>query len=149
MLHCFTSFLADRGLGEIKPVQCELTNVNVIPVSDVGEAFPDFATVVRMPELSENHSCIRLESQFSGAKHLMLGDDGHPIGRVHSFGQPSIKIDSGELAFMLDIVGRGAPLGEGISGVMCFLERAVSAVNAVFLASVTASGRQFWGEIDG
>ena len=149
MFDQFAKFIADRGLGEIAPVQCELTNVNVIPVSDVGESFPDVATVVRMPQLSDDQPSIKLESQIVGAKHIMLDDAGQPIGRVHSMGQPSIKVDTDELAFRLDIVARGAPLGDGIPGVMQFLECAVTAVNAVFLASVTAAGRQFWGELDG
>lgn len=149
LLDNFTTFVAERQIGEIVPVQCELTNVNVIPVSDVGEAFPDVATVVRLPQLSNQYDCIKLESQIAGSKHLLLADDGTPIGRVHSLGQPSLQVETGEKAFRLDIVARGAPTAPSIAGVKAFLERAASAVNAVFLASVTQAGRQFWGEIDG
>jgi uncharacterized protein (TIGR04255 family) len=144
-----TVFVAERQLGEIVPVQCELTNVNVIPITDVGETFADVATVIRLPELDRSYGCLRLESQLTASKHLLIDDDERPIGRVHSIAQPAIQADTGDLAFRFDIVARGAPLGPGVQGVKDFLDRAGSAVNAVFLASVTSSGRQFWGETNG
>lgn len=149
LLALFQDFLRSRGLGEIQPTQCELTNVNIIAVEDVGENFADVSTVVRFPELDGSFDFLRLESQTVGAKLLILGDDNKPIGRVHSLGQPSLQVETQELAFRLDITARGAPLGAGIAGVEKFFEHAVSAVNAVFLASVTQSGRQFWGEQNG
>lgn len=149
LLDRFIKFAAEHQLGEIVPIQCELTNVNVVPVTDVGESFADVATVVRVPDLDQAYRGLRLESQMAGAKHLIVDDSGNPIGRVHSIGQPSIQIATAELAFRFDITARGAPLGLGVQGVEAFLERATSAVNAVFLASVTNAGRQFWGEVDG
>ena len=145
----FTEYVDKRQLGKIVPIQCELTNVNVVAVNDVGESFPDVATVIRLPDLEAGYDCIRLENQMFGAKHFMLGDDGAPIGRVHSVGQPTLQVETGEPAFRLDIVARGAPLGGDMAGVSKFFDRAVSAVNAVFLASVTNAGRQFWGERNG
>jgi uncharacterized protein (TIGR04255 family) len=145
----FTAFAAERQLGDIVPIQCELTNVNVVPVSDVGEGFADFATVIRVPDLDATYDCIKLESQMIGAKHLMVDDAGNAIGRVHSIGQPSLQVATSEPAFRFDISARGAPIGPGPQGVAAFLDKAVTAVNAVFLASVTNAGRQFWGEIDG
>lgn len=145
----FAGFAAERQLGDIVPVQCEITNVNVIPVTDVGDSFVDFATVVKLPELSSSASFLPLESQVAGAKHLILGDSGEAIGRVHSIGQPSLRLATNELAYRLDIVARGAPLGPGLNGVECFFDKAISAVNGVFLSSVTQGGRQFWGENNG
>lgn len=144
-----SAFVAERQFGEIIPVQCELTNVNVIPITDVGETFADVATVIRLPDLDQSYECLRLESQLAASKHLLIDDDGKPIGRVHSIAQPAIQAETGELVFRFDIVARGAPLGSGVLGVKAFLEHAASAINAVFLASVTNSGRQFWGEVNG
>jgi uncharacterized protein (TIGR04255 family) len=143
------AFVAERQLGQIVPVQCELTNVNVIPITDVGETFADVATVIRLPALDQSYGCLRLESQLAASKHLLVDDEGKLIGRVHSIAQPAIHADTGELVFRFDIVARGAPLGSGLKGIKAFLEQAGSAVNAVFLASVTNSGRQFWGEANG
>ena len=145
----FAAFVNERELGEIVPTQCELTNVNVIPVSDVGESFTDIATVMKIPDLGQQYDCLRLESQLVGAKHLIVDEAGNSIGRVHSLGQPTLQVSTSEQAFRFDIVARGAPIGSGMKGVEAFLDRAVSAVNAVFLSSVTSAGRQFWGEVDG
>jgi uncharacterized protein (TIGR04255 family) len=149
LLDKLIAFADERNFGEIVPVQCELTNVNVVPISDVGENFVDIATVIRMADIDLQYGCVRLESQLAGSKHLIIDGEGKPIGRVHSIAQPAIQPETGELAFRFDIVARGMPLGSGVSGIKAFLDHATSAVNAVFLASVTNAGRQFWGEING
>lgn len=146
LLDRFKLFVERRNLGALSYVQCELTNVNVIPVADVGESFVDMATVVRMPPVELSCAELRLENQLIGAKHLLIGDDGSPIGRVHSLGQPTLRVESDEQVYRLDIVARGAPLGTGIDGLRRFYDLAVSAVNGVFLGSVTQAGRKFWGE---
>jgi uncharacterized protein (TIGR04255 family) len=145
----FESFVASRGLGEVKVLQCELTNVNVIPVSDVGENFADVATVLKLPDWKPEEPSICVEGQVAGARYLMLNDEGKPFGRVHSFGQPALRVTDNELTYRLDIVARGAPLGDGLSGAHAFFVEAVSAINSVFLASTTKAGRRFWGEYDG
>ena len=145
----FAGFASRRGFGTSKIVQCELTNVNVVPVSDVGVSFADMATVFKLAPLDHDCANIRLEHQLVGSKHLMLDDDGHPIGRVHTLGQPALRVPSNEEAYRLDITARGAPIGDGLDGARRFFEAAVSSVNAVFLASTTKAGRRFWGESDG
>lgn len=145
----FAAYVDRRGLGTINIIQCELTNVNVVPVSDVGVGFADMATVFKLAPLEFDCANIRLEHQLVGSKHLILDDKGGPIGRVHTLGQPSLRVPDNEEAFRLDIAARGAPIGTGLDGARKFFEAAVSAVNAVFLASTTKAGRRFWGESDG
>lgn len=149
LLDRFEQFLIAESMGALTIVQCELTNVNVVPLTDVGDAFADVATVVRLAQLDDRFENLQLESQFGASKHLLLDDSGQTIGRVHTSGQPSLQADTGDLAFRLDVVARGAPMGMGREGIERFFHHAVSGVNAAFLASVTHSGRQFWGEIDG
>ncbi len=109
----FMDFADKRGLGEINIVQCELTNVNVVLVSDVGEAFSDMQTVFKLPQLGDDFSIIDLENQMAGSKHLIRDDEGKPIGRVHSMAQPALKVPSNEEAYRFDISARGAPLRHG------------------------------------
>jgi len=145
----FSAFVNKRDLGNIKVLQCEITNVNVVLVSDVGESFTDIATVCRLPNLSDEFSNILLESQMAGSRHLMIDQNGRKIGRVTSVGQPALKVPENEQAYRWDIVARGAPLNDGVNGAELFFNEAVSAVNAVFLAGVTKAGRSFWGEQNG
>lgn len=145
----FSKYIERRKLGPINIVQCELTNVNIVPVSDVGESFADMATVVRLAPLEYDYANIRLENQLVGSKHIILDDAGHPIGRVHTLGQPSLRVPNNEEAYRLDITARGAPIGSGLEGARRFFDAAASAVNAVFLASTTNAGRRFWGESNG
>jgi uncharacterized protein (TIGR04255 family) len=144
----FEDFIARRSLGTLEFIQCDITNVNIVLVSDVGESFADIATVIKFALLDTDYSNIQIENQLVGSKHLMLDDAGKPIGRVHTLGQPSLRVPSNESAFRLDICARGAPIGTGTQGVRKFLDVAVSAVNAAFLASTTKAGRRFWGEYD-
>jgi uncharacterized protein (TIGR04255 family) len=143
----FKDYIVGKELGAINITQCELTNVNVILVSDVGTSFADIATVLRLAPLEYRCENIRLEDQLVGSKHLMLDDTGSAIGRVHTLGQPALRVPNNEEAYRLDISARGAPLGSGIAGAHRFFNEAVSAVNAVFMASTTTAGRRFWGEI--
>lgn len=145
----FLTFAARHDLGEVRLVQCELTNVNIVPVSDVGQSFADMATVLKLAPLEHDGANIQLEHQLVGSKHIMLDDAGQPIGRVHTLGQPSLRVPSNEEVYRLDISARGAPIGVGPDGSRLFFDAAVSAVNAVFLASTTTAGRRFWGETSG
>lgn len=149
LFEIFGRYVKDRNLGDISIVQCELTNVNIIPVSDVGQNFADIATVLRLAPLSHEYEQLQLENQLVGSKHLMLDDEGRQIGRVHTLGQPSLKVPGNEEVYRLDISARGAPLGAGFDGARKFFDHAVSAVNGVFLTNITKAGRQFWGEYDG
>ena len=145
----FSKYIERRQLGPINIIQCELNNVNIVPVSDVGESFADMATVLRLAPLEYEYSNIRLENQLVGSKHIMLDDAGKAVGRVHTLGQPSLRVPNNEEAYRLDIMARGAPIGSGLEGVRHFFDAAASAVNAVFLASTTNAGRRFWGESGG
>jgi uncharacterized protein (TIGR04255 family) len=149
LFELFSRYLVNRGLGRVSIIQCELTNVNIIPISDVGQNFADISTVLRLAPLSFDCEQLRLENQLIGSKHSMLDDNGHQIGRVHTLGQPSLRVPSGEEVYRLDISARGAPIGSDVEGARRFFDRAVSAVNGVFLANITKAGRQFWGEYDG
>lgn len=149
LLDSFIAFVGDRGMGSMQIVQCELTNVNAIPVSDVGESFADIATVVKIPEWRLPSGHLKLEHQAFAAKHLLLDDGGIPIGRIHSIGQPTLRLSDEQSTFRIDITARGAPLGEGLPGARSFFNEAVNGVNGIFLAMATQAGRQFWGERDG
>ena len=145
----FSAFVEARQIGKIAILQCELTNVNVVLVSDVGENMADMKTVFKLPQLGEDFPNVELENQMVGSKHLIKDDEGKPIGRVHSVGQPALKVPNNEEAYRFDISARGAPLGRGTEGAEKFFEAACSAVNAVFLASTTNAGHRFWGRQNG
>lgn len=145
----FAEVVDVRGIGPIIYDQCEITNVNVISLADVGTEFTDIATLIKSADLGDMPSCIKLEGQLVGATYLLLGRDGDPCGRVYSLGQPSWNNKSDEPAFRLDITARGAPRSNDLEGVKIFFECAADAVNAAFLTAITTGGRKFWGEIDG
>lgn len=148
LLNRFEAFLARYKLGPIATIQCEITNVNVIPVSDFGGSFAA-PGAVKIPAVFSDETFLRPESAALATRHLILADDGAAIGRVHMNAQPSLRISDGEEVYRLDITARGAPLAPDRNGTLAFLEIAVSAVNAVFLATVTDNARQLWGEQHG
>jgi len=149
LLLMFEQFANERGFGELEYLQCELTNVNIVPIHDVGEGFADVATVIKLPDLARPCPSLRLEHQTVGSDHVILDDDGQKIGRVRTLGQPAMRTSDGDLGYRLDITARGAPIGRGREGINAFFDHAVSAINGVFLASITQTGRRFWGEYDG
>lgn len=148
LLDRFEAFLAQHGLGPIVAIQCEITNVNVIPVSDFGGSFA-MPGAIKIPPAFSDEPFLRPESAMLATRHLIVADDGSPVGRVHMHAQPSLRVSDGEEVYRLDITARGAPLAPERGGVLAFLEVAVSAVNAVFLATVTEDARKVWGEQHG
>ena len=145
----FKAFLASRSLAQPVVIQCEITNVNIVPISDVGESFADMATVLKFAPLGEICPEVKLEHQMVASKHFMLDDSGQPFGRVHAIAQPSMSVPANDLVYRFDIAARGVPIGSSVDPISAFFERAASAINGVFLASVTKAGRQFWGEYNG
>lgn len=143
----FASFLYARGLSAPMLTQCEITNVNVLRLSQFGG---DMAIALRAVGVQANAPAdfghLRIEGVQMFQHHVILDDNGAPIGRLHTQLQPVIDVESRESALRYDLVARGAPFGSSRSGAEEFFECARSAVNALFLSTTTVEARASWGE---
>jgi len=121
-LNVFEEFLARNSLGLLRPIQCEITYVNPIPLQDgpspgrADRILKVVAPPIEMDFLPEPEGIgLRLV-------YLMHNEEGGPIGRLRVLGDPVLGLDRRPL-FMLQLAARGKPEGQTREGIMRFMDR--------------------------
>lgn len=143
----FLAFLRGRGLRQPSLLQCELVNVNIVSAKNFGRGFTSLldAFSYSLPEIDQL-SNLRLEGAQIATHYVIVDDQSKPLGRVHTSLHPVRNVSDGEEAIRFDISARGAAEPPNQEGAAQFFECARSAINATFLAHVSADARRRWGE---
>jgi hypothetical protein len=133
----------------VVPRQCEVTYVNHIFRNVGWNSLGDLGAVLKtwgpgdwngfLPEPEDARAAIRF---------VMPGEDGKPIGRLHVALDPRRRIVDGEPLFHLALTARGAPLGDGVEGVMAFLDKGRVWIVNGFADITTRSAQKIWGRKD-
>jgi uncharacterized protein (TIGR04255 family) len=145
-LGTFFRFLEREGLGPPKPNQCELVYVNQISLAPADLAdHGDFAKVVTAWHDLEDPLLSRPENVGINARYVMKDQSGGPIGRLHVTFSPLFIQGQNEPAYQAQFLGRGAPLGEGLEGVLEFLDKAHEYAIRGFLSMTSPGLQQIWG----
>jgi uncharacterized protein (TIGR04255 family) len=141
-LSVFASFISDQKLGELDPTQCELTYVNHMPAGigwDVRNDLPNLltpwsgeTTQKYLPPIED----ARLSWQY------LLEDRGAALGRLYVNLQSATSDDVP--VFVLQLTGRGAPIGPGVDGVLAFTDRAHEWIVNGFTAITTQHMHKLW-----
>tara|TARA_R110001606_G_C15377539_1_gene650096 strand:- start:1571 stop:2389 length:819 start_codon:yes stop_codon:yes gene_type:complete len=146
LYHIFESFCSDCGLKIPDIKQCELTNLNIVPVSDFGHDFNDMGNAFAIDPLALNDKLLIPETYVRTRQHRIINNVADPIGRLHTVIQPVIKNDDKSKAFRFELTARSAPVLGGLSEAKAFFDIARSAINAAFLGTTTDAMRRKWGE---
>lgn len=143
----FAAFLDRENLGPVKLTQCELANVNIIPVDDFGGSFADAtkALALQFPRIEE-HWTLNLENGQIAASYAILQDDGMPVGRLHANTQTVVNIATSKAAIRMDLTARGGGPRLDRHSAEQFFGYARNAINAAFLAYTTEEAQAFWGK---
>jgi uncharacterized protein (TIGR04255 family) len=126
--------------------QCELTNVNVIPVNDFGRDFEDMYHAFIVDPFDWQVPGLVAETYVRQRVHRIVDDQGEPLGRLHSTISPVYGPD-GEKAFQFELTARSTPTVKSVEAATEFFERAHMMINGAFIASVTKKIRNVWGEL--
>lgn len=145
----FCSFVERSGLGEIRLRQCELTNLNIFPVSDFGRDFADMTAALKVDTLELGLDYLRPETYVRNRQHRIVNEAGEPIGRLHTEISPVFRNDDGSKAFKLEFTARSAPNVHSFDAAMHFFGIARNSINGAFLAITTDRIRAHWGEKNG
>ncbi len=148
-LTAFKGFLSREGLGTLKPNQCEVTYVNQIERSGIWENFGQADKVFSLwappPE-----ALLPTPEEVRFAVRYVINDDARkPLGRLHVSVQPAYTRKEKTEVFVLNLMARGAPEGEGIDGVMKFLDRGHRTIVLVFAEITTPAMHAVWGRKHG
>lgn len=141
----FAQYVEERELGLLRIVQCELVNVNIIPVVDFGEGYHDADRFFNLPDSVQGTSSMQLESRSFQAQYRLVADDGRPFGRLRQSLVPVLRIEDSQKAYRFELTARGIPDSGNWKDALAFFEKGRNAINATFLASTTALAHSYWG----
>lgn len=148
-LRRFAEFAACEQIGEFAPNQCEVTYVNHIAGGKGWQAHGDLGNVITVFQRSFSDEFLEVpEDAGLGLRFLIPDETGQPIGRLHAVLSSGYGDSDDQPLFVLNLTARGAPLGDGIDGVLGFLDLGREWVVRGFASLTTPTMHKKWGRRD-
>lgn len=146
-LTAFTAFIQSHDLGPVAFVQCELSYINHVAglPDEVPIRLPDVLSLVARPT---DESGLTPENASFGMRYLVT-DQTRPIGRVHVNAEEAIRVTDRAPLVALTLTARGAPLVEGLPGVLAFLDVAHDRLVRLFDRITRPAMHQIWRKTSG
>jgi len=116
----FRRFLRDHDFPDMAPDQCEVTYVNHCLAGEVWSDLGEIDRVVSMWRGLDGFLPNPEEVQF--AARYQITDDQEILGRLHVTVEPARRISDHRPLLVMQLVARGAPVGDGLEGVGRFLD---------------------------
>ena len=141
----FEAFAQEYNLGPIVPTQCEVTYVNDLNIGEGWFRFGELRNVLAL--WAGEHSDKFLEEPEDAqvrSRYVIRSNDGLPLGRLHINLEPRIRVPDGSSLMRLVLTARGAPLGEGIAGIISFLNLGREYVVRGFTSITTKRMHEIW-----
>jgi len=139
----FEGFLMETTGSSPNVTQCEITYVNHIHQSDhwsrPGEAHRMNRLIGRVDRYLPEPDNIAANYRFT-----MSDADGKPLGRLHATLTSGRSADTAEPVLVLNMLARGAPIGEGLEGIRQFNTHAHEWIVEGFAAMATADADADW-----
>lgn len=142
----FQAYAESRCLGDIAIRQAELTNLNVLPISEFGTSFADIGEALNVDPLDLGVPFLKAETYIRNRVHRIVDEDGKPLGRLHTVIEPVRNSADNSIAYKLEFTARSAPGLGSIEAAKRFYGIARNAINGAFGATVTEKMRKKWGE---
>lgn len=139
----FETFLKDEKLGTISVDQAEVTYVNHIPMTDLGNRVEQVISVLS-GNFTDNHLQSPEEVRLSLA--FPIASDQTQIGRLHADAFGSAQADSSVLNLVL--LARGKPMGTDINAAIDFFRLGRAAIVNGFASITSKEMHGIWGRID-
>lgn len=146
----FDAFIAREQIGEFTPNQCEVTYVNHIVGGRGWEDHGDLGNVITVFQRSFSDGFLEVPEDTGLRLRFLISDDaGQPIGRLHAVLNSGYRSSDDQPMFILNLTARGAPRGDGIDGVLRFLDLGREWVVRGFASLTTSTMHKEWGRRDG
>lgn len=128
--------------------QCELVNVNIVPISTFGSDYDDMARAFKIDPFDWHVEGLRAETYVRSRQHAILGRSGEPIGRLHSVISPVVD-QAGVKHFQFQLTARSSPTINDVDQARTFFAHAHQKINGAFVSSVTPQMLKTWEQYDG
>lgn len=146
----FDNFLRSRGLNKIIPIQCEVTYINQIFSETNPDEYVklDESVTVWKSNYSDNFLKEPEDVRFY-TRHLIIGDDDKPIGRLHVSLEPSYLKKTGKPVLVLSLTARGKPINNSVEGAFEFFEIGREWIVKGFTSITTRNMHKQWRKYNG
>jgi len=124
-----------------------VTYVNVITA---GEGWQDHGELDKvLTVFTSKYSDDWLDKPEEATVNLqfVLSEDNEPVGRLHVVANPVYHVPTNQSAIRLTLTARGKPKGEGIDGVMQFLDRGHEEIVRGFTSITTPAMHKVWERV--
>jgi uncharacterized protein (TIGR04255 family) len=145
----FQNFVTRRGIGPITFTQCELTNLNVVPVSQFGSGYEDIDKAFVVDPLDLGLPFLKAETYIRRRQHRIVDSEGKPLGRLHTVISPVVSQGDNSKAYRLELTARSAPVVRSLDDAAAFFAIARNAINGAFQAITTRELKAKWREKHG
>jgi uncharacterized protein (TIGR04255 family) len=146
-------FLSEAGLPAPHIAQAEVTYINPIPMSTLGQP-PDLGRVLApwSGVYSDGFLPLAEDVGFNVRYRIPDSSSGQPVGRLNVVGNPALQPGAPgaepEEVFMLQLFARGGPLGSGgLDGAIAFLDLGHDWVVRGFTSLTTEVMHAEWGRV--
>jgi uncharacterized protein (TIGR04255 family) len=140
----FSEFAKSQGIGEITPLQCELTYVNHLPAGDGWTDLTDIPKIFTQLAGVQPGSELPAVEEMLHASTYVMREGELPIGRLHAQIRSTFRINDGSPMLEFQLVGRGAPIGSGLEGVLTLTDKAHAWIVNGFTALTTDQMHSEW-----
>jgi uncharacterized protein (TIGR04255 family) len=141
--------LAKQNESPPLPIQCEVTYVNTILPGEGWRDHGDVHKVIRVVKPGKTAFLPRPESVQVVWRFLLPAGEKEKIGRLYITAQPAFRQSDQGPAILLTLTARGKPIGEGIAGVVRFMDMGHESIVRAFAEVTTEGMQQVWRRIDG
>jgi uncharacterized protein (TIGR04255 family) len=147
-LRVFGDFLIREGIGAWVPDLCEITYINQILPNSEWHDHGQLSKILTLFTDRETEEFLPPpEDAQLNCRYVIPGDEGDPIGRLHISVRPAFRRVDDRPIYLLDLVARGVPAGEGIEGVLRFLDLGRTWVVKAFVSITTPEMQTIWGRV--
>ena len=142
----FQEFVQREELGELRPNQCEVTYVNQIVAGKGWQEHGELDKVITVFQRAFSDSFLSIPEDAALRLRFLIRDQAeNPIGRLHIAINPGFRSEDNQPLFNMSLTARGAPCGDGIDGVLRFMDIGREWVVRGFASMTTQEMHKLWG----
>jgi uncharacterized protein (TIGR04255 family) len=149
-LNRFNEYINRESLGAFVPNQCDITYVNHIAAGNLWKSHGELNQVLTVFERRYSDDFLSAPEDAVIRMRFVIPDkSGQPLGRLHATLKPGYRNGDHQPFFLLDLTARGRPIGDGIAGVLAFLDLGREWVVRGFASMTTQTMHKEWGRKNG
>ena len=143
-LKVFLDFASELRLGDFDPTQCELTYINHLFAGQQWKTLGDLSELVSVWSGRTTDAYLPDPEDVRLAWQYRFEESAKPLGRLHVKVQSAFRTSDRLPVILLQLLGRGAPLGGGVDGVLAFADRAHEWIVRGFTSLTTDRMHAVW-----